>query len=123
MEPSSRVMTVKSPLPWSAAVAASGGQFLAQSPLQALLPEPATSLSNTYSVMPDGSVSTPPCVCGAAAYERTLAASMASAKGRVKEDFMAVPCSRLGEFAGLHRRERLAGRVYSAGRKKCLPRD
>src|SRR5512139_3216253 len=120
MEPSWRLMTVKSPLAWSAAVAASGGQFLAQSSLQALLPEPATSLSNTYSVMPDGSVSTPLSVwAGGEAW--ALAASMASAARRVNEDFMAVPCSRLGEFAGLHRRERLAARVYSAGRKKCLP--
>src|SRR5471032_1739663 len=45
-------MMAHSPLELPSAPAANGGQFVAHWPLQTLFPEPATSLSKVYRVMP-----------------------------------------------------------------------
>ena len=50
---------VESPEGWSVTEASSGGQLVAQGPLQTDLPAPCGSLSNTYSVMPLGPTSAP----------------------------------------------------------------
>ncbi|MCY1371016.1 hypothetical protein D9M69_581430 [compost metagenome] len=59
LPPSSRVMMVYWPDALVPGAAISGGQLVAQGPLQALLPLLAVSRSKVYSVRPCGSVSTP----------------------------------------------------------------
>src|SRR3569623_344239 len=85
-------MMLLSPLALSPAVAISGGQFVAQSPLHALLPEPAASLSNTYSVMPSALVSTHQCLATGAAFGVAQATSRAKpAREEVNAVFMGSP--------------------------------
>src|SRR3569833_239728 len=76
----------------SPTVAISGGQFVAQSPLHALLLELAASLSNTYSVMPSAVGSTPDCMATGAAFGVAQATSRARpAREEVNAVFMGSP--------------------------------
>src|SRR5262245_43077624 len=65
-------MTDQSPLVLSLLLAVSGGQLVAHCPLQTLLPVPAASRSNVYSVMPLLPTSTPSVVLAGAELRLTL---------------------------------------------------
>src|ERR1035437_8032031 len=104
----------QSPDAWSASAALVGGQFTAHGPLQVLLPLPAASLSNVYSVMPAELTSVPPSNFAAIGAPPMLAQAPSTVVSTIAASIFIMPFSCWIRVVGLLRMVKQPGsRVYS----------